>query len=484
MISPAHAITFATSFETEPPGDFSIGVSPITATFTGGNAQTVGDFSLYRTGTHSWHVGRNITAVISFETPANDIELFFRDIPGGGPSEVRVIDVNEAVLLTVSGSQQFQRVAVENIPDGQPLIDRIEVQNSGFVDLVVDDFRFTAEEKIVVESTGDGIGGLSDISGDGVADIAQLLFKGGSDFTGPPRVRYFSGANGKKIKSVGYLSNKWTGIALATSTDGNRDGVADDPAVAILADKIGDGSHKAEIRFADTGAKIKTISFLSRSWDVIDIAVLDDADGDGVSNDPAIAVLAFNPDKPHKKQIIVQLRRITDGTTLKNIFFLTSNWDPIALEAVNRPGENPLLSVLAKHKTTGENMVQSRLLTDGSRFRNTTFHTMDWQAQDLALLRDTNGNGNPNDPSYLVLATNPSTDENMIQAKKVSNAVLKKTMSFPSANWLGLKIMSSEDLSGNLREEVGVLAEHRSNGSAKIQLKDYNNKTTTLTIFP
>jgi hypothetical protein len=66
----------------------------------------------------------------------------------------------------------------------------------------------------------------------------------------------------------------------------------------------------------------------------------------------------------------------------------------------------------------------------------------------------------------------------------VSNAALKNTPTFPSSNWLGLRIMSSEDLSGNLREEVGVLAEHRNNGSTKIQLKDYDKNTTTLTITP
>ncbi len=324
------------------------------------------------------------------------------------------------------------------------------------------------------------ITGVTDMSGDGVADVASLSQKASDR----PRVRYFSGANGDKIKTVGFLSDKWTGVAVATGVDGNRDGVADDPAVAVLADKLSNGSHKAEIRFAGTGAKIKTIEFLSDSWDAIDIAVLDDVNGDGVTNDPAIAVLGYNPAMPSKKRIKVQLRRISDGKLLKNIFFMSSKWNPIALEAVIRPGQNPLLSVLARHKTTGENKVQDRRYTNGTRFRNTTFHTTDWQAQDLALLRDTNGNGNPNDPSYLVLATNPATDENKVETKKVSNGVLKNTPAFPSSNWLGLRIMSSEDLSGNLREEVGVLAEHRNNGSIKIQLKDYDKNTTTLTITP
>jgi len=40
------------------------------------------------------------------------------------------------------------------------------------------------------------------------------------------------------------------------------------------------------------------------------------------------------------------------------------------------------------------------------------------------------------------------------------------------------------DISGNLREEVGVLAEKRTDGTTAIQLKDYEDRSTTATIFP
>lgn len=146
--SESRADTVSTSFETSPPGDFTIGTAPITATFTGGTAKTVGNFALYHSGTHSWHVSAGQTAVISFETPAREIRLFFRNAPGGGPSEVRVIDSNGAVLMSATGTQAFQQVVVNDLPAGQALIDRIEVQHSGgglAADVVVDDVSFTAE---------------------------------------------------------------------------------------------------------------------------------------------------------------------------------------------------------------------------------------------------------------------------------------------------------------------------------------------------
>ena len=58
------ADTVSTSFENLGAGDFSIGISPITATFSGGNAQTVGNPAFYRNGIFSWHVGPNTTATI------------------------------------------------------------------------------------------------------------------------------------------------------------------------------------------------------------------------------------------------------------------------------------------------------------------------------------------------------------------------------------------------------------------------------------
>jgi hypothetical protein len=40
------------------------------------------------------------------------------------------------------------------------------------------------------------------------------------------------------------------------------------------------------------------------------------------------------------------------------------------------------------------------------------------------------------------------------------------------------------DISGNLYEEVGVLADKPTDGKVAIQLKDYDDRKTNATIFP
>ena len=141
----ASADTVSTSFENDPSGDFTIGTAPITATFANGEAMTVGNAALYHSGTHSWHISASTTGVVTFETDASVVDLWFRNANSAGPSEVRVIDVGGNVLSTTVGSQSFQNVVVNRNP-GESLIASIEVENMGNSgDVVVDDVSFTAE---------------------------------------------------------------------------------------------------------------------------------------------------------------------------------------------------------------------------------------------------------------------------------------------------------------------------------------------------
>ncbi len=97
----------------------------------------VGIGEYYRSGTHSWHVGPGVTATISFESPPDDIELFFRETQGGVPSHVSVVLTGEA-KFTFPGSETFQLVGI-----GGGNIVLIEVVNeSSVADVVVDDFSF------------------------------------------------------------------------------------------------------------------------------------------------------------------------------------------------------------------------------------------------------------------------------------------------------------------------------------------------------
>ena len=74
---PAHPDTFNTSFEFSNAGTFSIGDEPLTATFSGGRAQTVGIGAYYHSGRFSWHVPAGGLATVTFDnsvtrTPTTD----------------------------------------------------------------------------------------------------------------------------------------------------------------------------------------------------------------------------------------------------------------------------------------------------------------------------------------------------------------------------------------------------------------------------
>jgi cyclophilin family peptidyl-prolyl cis-trans isomerase len=354
-----------------------------------------------------------------------------------------------------------------------PLID---FTNQGPVQ--AENLVFTGISIVPAVDTDIDVTGVADISGDAVPDVVHLTNPG------QPKVRYYSGASRKIIKGVSYLGQAWSGVAAATVVDGNSNGVANDPAVAVLGHKASADKHAVEVRRADNGALINKIFFLSSSWTVIDVAVIDDKNGDGVTGDTAIAVLGVNPDKPFNEQIRVQVRRLSDGKQLANWFFLNGNWTPLALEAVNRIGQTPLLAVLANKAATGANVVQARKFSNGSVQRDTSFFNAGWLARDVSVVTDSDGDGNPNDPAYLVLANHLETGRNKVQARRANDGARLQNITMLGTNWEGMRVTGTGDISGNLREEVGVLAAKKTDGTVAIQLKDYEDRSTTATIFP
>ena len=340
-------------------------------------------------------------------------------------------------------------------------------------------FSWAVRDGDVIEGPSPAdVTGVADISNDAVPDVAHLTFKD------QPKVRYYSGANRQRIKGVNYFGGAWTGVAAATVVDSNADGTADDPAVAVLAHKASAGKHEVEARRADNGALVNKIAFLGPSWEIIDVAVIDDKNGDGVTDDTLIAVLGYDPNKAFDQQIKVQVRRLSDGSAVANWFFFNGNWTPMALEGVNRMGQTPLLAVLASKPATGANVVQARKLSNGSVQRDTSFFNASWRARDVAIATDSNGDGTANDPAYLVLANHTETGRNKVQSRRVDDGTRLQNITMLGTNWDGSRVTGTGDISGNLYEEVGVLAEKKTDGTVAIQLKDYDDRTTTATIFP
>lgn len=357
--------------------------------------------------------------------------------------------------------------------DNWPLID---YQNQGPVE--AENIVFTDISLLETARTEIDVTGVIDVSGDAVPDVGYLTSQV------QPKVSYYSGATGKRVRTVKYLGMAWTGVAAATLADANADGVARDPAVAVLASRSNPGRHTVEIRRSRTGKLLTRIDFMGAATQVLDVAVIDDSNGDGVTDDAVIAVLGFNPNRPSKEQIRVQVRRFSDGGVVKDYFFFNENWTPVALEGVQRQGRSPLLAVLGNNKKNGNNVVQARALENGTLQPNVKFLNTKWLVRDLAVLTDTNGDGNAKDPSYLVLGNQKNTGGNRVQTRRVSNGNFIKNVAVNGPKWEADRVTSVGDISGNLAEEVGTLAKNRDNGNVNILVKDYADGTTTVKVVP
>ena len=133
-----------TSFEFNASGPFTVGTSPISATFSAGVAETRGNLALYRTGLFAWHIRSGETAVVTFETAASALQFFTRTDQAGVAGQIRVFDEFNVEILSQAPTNSFQAVNALRAA-GEALIGSVEIANQGGGDIVVDDFSFTAD---------------------------------------------------------------------------------------------------------------------------------------------------------------------------------------------------------------------------------------------------------------------------------------------------------------------------------------------------
>lgn len=141
--------TLSTSFEFSeigsPIGDFVLGNSPKSVSFLGGQAKSVGVLPLYHSGVRSWHISAGNTGTITFETPAQQVSLFFRDQSSSVQSLLTVFDTSGQVIDTFEGTQAIWTNVAITVADEALPIGSITLQHRGATgDTVIDDFSFCA----------------------------------------------------------------------------------------------------------------------------------------------------------------------------------------------------------------------------------------------------------------------------------------------------------------------------------------------------
>jgi hypothetical protein len=131
----------STSFEFNATGPFCIGTSPLTATFSNGVTQSVGQAGLYSSGNFSWHVLSGTSATVTFETLPSTVTFFVRTELAGVISDIQILDENGDLIMSVTPTNVFQQVIVNRDP-GQTIIGSVVVRSTSGGDVVIDDFVF------------------------------------------------------------------------------------------------------------------------------------------------------------------------------------------------------------------------------------------------------------------------------------------------------------------------------------------------------
>ncbi len=319
--------------------------------------------------------------------------------------------------------------------------------------------------------------GFADTTGDGIPDFASFV----SDEGMQPKAKILSGADGSLFDTHNFLNPNWTGIAIDTVDDANGDGTADDPGVAMLLIETGSDKLLVQVRDAATGANINKINFLNPDWAPVDVVVFNDVNGDGNADDAAIGVLAENRTTG---KILVQIRDLDTGAKIATRSFLNPNWRAIGAAAASRAGQPPALGILGVENGTGKILVQTRQLSDGVLIDNAKYLSSDWQAQDIVHVNDGNSDGVANDPGWLVLANNAISGNVLVQGRDLATGSRLDNINYLTTAYEGQRLASSPDISGNGREEAGVLGCRVSDNQHLLQIRDFDDETRTLNIFP
>jgi hypothetical protein len=238
---------------------------------------------------------------------------------------------------------------------------------------------------------------------------------------------------------------------------------------------------RVETRRADNGAFLSSIQFLNENWRAIDVVVVDDLDGDGNTNDTAIAVLA---ERISDGRIQLQLRDYVSGALISNTVYLNARWTPIAAAVASRVGMAPVIGVIAHEPNSGKRTMQVRVAGSGVFDKNIKFLGSTWDYKDVSVNHDANGDGTNDDPVWMVLATRPSDDVIRVQSKFVSDGSFDDNMVILNANWEAFRLDAANDMGGNTSGEIAITAERRADKVRRIHVKDNSSGATTINIAP
>ena len=148
-----------TSFEfNDTSGLFTLTSDTATVTFSGGEAKSIGNFSLYHTGASAWMVDPGVTGTITLNPPAQMFSVFFRTQNGNNASILDLLDSNGAVLMSVPGtSSTWTAVNADAAALGQPVASVVLRNQAGQGYAVLDDLSIMTSDAPIEQRLEDPI---------------------------------------------------------------------------------------------------------------------------------------------------------------------------------------------------------------------------------------------------------------------------------------------------------------------------------------
>jgi hypothetical protein len=244
------------------------------------------------------------------------------------------------------------------------------------------------------------------------------------DAEGTPKVRKFRLSDGVLIRTTNVLTQGWQVLDITVLADMTGDGVSD---YAVLGRNLSTGENVAQVRSGGDGSFIKNVFFLNPDWLPQHLVALPNSGGGPA---PELGLLATN----QAGQIVVMVKDAGTNAFIKNVFYLNSNWSPIGALAVpdfasSNAGEvglgavnNDSGQIIFMVKDSGTNAFINNVFPLGSN----------WEASSGVIVPDDDGNG----ASELVaLGVSKISGKIVIQVRDTASGAFIRNLSPLGSNW-------------------------------------------------
>jgi len=252
----------------------------------------------------------------------------------------------------------------------------------------------------------------------------------------------------------------------------------------VLSQNTRTGGIAAQVRIAESdGAQVgNNIYFFNSGYQPIDMAVVNDTNGDGVSNDPSIAVLAQRYSSGRQAVML----RALDGSLIGNWTVTQANQSVLAIAGVSMSGGKSRIAVLVRNTLDGRGKILPIRIANGAKLPGHTLAGSWWQpeAMNFSVRRDGNGDGEYDDPAYVILAKTVASGNQILLMQDVLTGASLGNRFILNDSWSSYSVAVSEDISGDSREDVFTIASRNTDGDLLINVRELDSGSQISNLRP